>query len=1178
MYLKKLTLRGFKSFASATSLVFEPGITCIVGPNGSGKSNVVDALAWVMGEQGAKSLRGASMEDVIFAGTSSRAPLGRAEIQLTIDNSDGALPIDYSEVTISRTKFRNGSSEYAINGTACRLLDVRELLSDSGMGREMHVIASQGHLDQILAATPETRRGLIEEAAGVLKHRERKEKALRKLEATEANLHRLTDLISEIRRQLKPLGRQAEVAKRASQVQADARDARARLLADDLAQATSALAGGQVGETDLRLQRQTAEAALAQARTQEDESRSAMATADAAYRLSQETWFALSAVAERVRSVVTLAGERVRAAAALPAVEANPARDPQTLLAQAETIAAGEARLRGEIAARATALEEATAAKLAAETEAESADQAFELQSRASSARRESAARLSGQVAALRARVEAGAGRLAQLEAACGRSAAAAESAAPDLAAAQAELAAAEAAESQLASGRDQAQSRADQARAAADLWRDETQSLAQTKAGLTARAEALGLAQEARSQAAAWLASSPAVGGRVGPVASLVRVEPGYEEAVAAALGAAAEALVMADLPASVAALDLLRSGGHGRADLVVADPGGPAPAPTLSGSVRPVASLLRGDPGVLGALSHILGPAVLAESAEAARRWLEDHPEAVVVTPTGDRLTSWLVTGGSPAGQSSLQLASALAETTEELEQVSQDLARAQTSWEAAKQESAEAQSGLDQALQALRAGAGARAQSAERVSRLNQAMVLAQADADRRAEQLARARQDLDHDRAGLAETEARLATAQGSDQVAEPDPARRDQAAEAARKARSAEMEARLGLRTLEERARSLAGQAASLRQAAEAERVARAEADQRRQVLERQGAAAQAVAQAGRWLMGRVQASQQAAEQDRDEAGRAKTAAGELAERSRRQVRDLSSQLEALIDSAHREELARAQQKMRVDALAERAMAEVGLDVETLLGQYGPDQPVPLTGGDETAEPGAVPYVREEQLKRLRTAERDLQLLGKVNPLALEEFDAMQERHHFLASQLDDVKRTRTDLLGIVDEVDARVQEVFASAYADVEREFAATFARLFPGGEGRLVLTEPDQWLTTGVEVEARPAGKKVKRLSLLSGGERSLVAVCFLVALFKARPSPFYILDEVEAALDDTNLGRLLEIYDELRSTSQLLIITHQKRTMEIADTLYGITMGSDGTSTVVSQRLRED
>ncbi|MGB2838286.1 MAG: AAA family ATPase, partial [Actinomycetes bacterium] len=294
MYLKTLTLRGFKSFASSTTLRFEPGITCVVGPNGSGKSNVVDALSWVMGEQGAKSLRGGKMEDVIFAGTSGRPPLGRAEVVLTIDNTDGALPIDYTEVTISRTMFRNGGSEYAINGEPCRLLDVQELLSDSGIGREMHVIVGQGQLDSVLSATPEDRRGFIEEAAGVLKHRKRKEKALRKLDAMEANLVRLTDLTSELRRQLKPLGRLAEVARRASVVQADVRDARLRILADDLTGYRVALEQEVADENALLKLRAEAEAALATSQQREIELESAVAATLPALTDAQETWFRLS--------------------------------------------------------------------------------------------------------------------------------------------------------------------------------------------------------------------------------------------------------------------------------------------------------------------------------------------------------------------------------------------------------------------------------------------------------------------------------------------------------------------------------------------------------------------------------------------------------------------------------------------------------------------------------------------------------------------------------------------------------------------------------------------------------------------------------------------------------------------------------------------------------------------
>jgi chromosome segregation protein len=343
--------------------------------------------------------------------------------------------------------------------------------------------------------------------------------------------------------------------------------------------------------------------------------------------------------------------------------------------------------------------------------------------------------------------------------------------------------------------------------------------------------------------------------------------------------------------------------------------------------------------------------------------------------------------------------------------------------------------------------------------------------------------------------------------------------------------------------------------------------------------------AAAVLAAAEWLAAQVAASRALAETERTLAQQRRNEAEAELAATRQRSRELAKSFEGLVDSVHADELARAQQQMKIEALAEKALAELGLDADALVAEYGPDQPVPvLVGadgaplGEDDPRPEPVGYVRAEQEKRLRAAERDLAVLGKVNPLALEEFDALSERHTFLAEQLADLRKTRDDLNDIIADVDTRVQEVFAAAYADVERAFEESFSRLFPGGEGRLVLTEPGQWLTTGVEVEARPAGKKVKRLSLLSGGERSLVAVAFLVALFKARPSPFYILDEVEAALDDTNLGRLLEIYEELRANSQLLVITHQKRTMEIADALYGVTMRADGVSAVISQRLRVD
>ncbi|MDR0848526.1 MAG: chromosome segregation protein SMC [Propionibacteriaceae bacterium] len=1164
MYLKKLTLRGFKSFASATSMVFEPGITCIVGPNGSGKSNVVDALAWVMGEQGAKSLRGASMEDVIFAGTTNRAPLGRAEVQLTIDNTDGALPIDYTEVTIARTKFRNGNSEYSINGTPCRLLDVRELLSDSGIGREMHVIVGQGHLDEILSATPEIRRGFIEEAAGVLKHRERKEKALRKLDSTEANLHRLTDLISEIRRQLKPLGRQAEVAKRASTVQAELRDAKARLLADDLVQAQATLAGV-ADEVDVRERRKLAEEALVTARAEEEEARTAVGSGEAAYRAIQETWFALSGIGERVRSTVSLAQERIRNAEAVPPLDLNPSRDPETLMAQAEEASRAEEKLAQAVTERRCALEAATQARTVAEKTLAQTEEALAVRVREAASYRETAARLSGQQASLGSRLESLTSQIGQMESAL-------LVAEENVRTTQDTLSSSVVPEE--TDGEDDVAGLADVATGARerlDKAVERRREVEHGRASVAARIEAWSVAVASQQDAGASLVEAK-VAGILGPTASLMSVEPGYETAIAASLGAVAEGVAMDSVKTSAEALSWLKSADKGSACMLVAgSQASEADLPSLPKGARYAHSLVKAKPAVSGAVSKALAGVVVVEDVADGAALVAAHPELTAVTRQGDILSSWRAAGGSAPKQSLLHLTSAISAAQDELAELEQAWEVAQAEVADAEAARADADSALEEARTQAREANSARQAALAEHNVHERAASLARNDLARLTEQVEGARAARVRDEAALAQVQESLASAV---EVEQPDPSARDQAGAQAASARSAEMEARLGLRTVEERVRSLAGQADSLRKAAETERATRAEAQTRQARLIAAAERARVVAEAGQWLAERVEASVRLAETHRGEIRAASEQANERANVTHRRARELAEQLDSLVDSAHRDELARAQQKMRIDALAERAMAEVGIDVESLVANYGPDQLV------ATSDPEAelVPYVREEQLKRLRTTERDLQLLGKINPLALEEYDAMQERHNFLSGQLEDLKKTRDDLNSIVDEVDARVQEVFAAAYTDVEREFAATFARLFPGGEGRLVLTEPGEWLTTGVDVEARPAGKKVKRLSLLSGGERSLVAVCFLVSLFKARPSPFYILDEVEAALDDTNLGRLLDIYEELRRDSQLLVITHQKRTMEVADVLYGVTMGIDGTSAVVSQRLRDD
>ena len=1180
MYLKSLTLKGFKSFASSTTMQLEPGITCIVGPNGSGKSNVVDALAWVMGEQGAKSLRGGKMEDVIFAGTSGRPPLGRAEVQLTIDNSDGALPIDYAEVTISRTMFRNGGSEYAINGSGCRLLDVQELLSDSGIGREMHVIVGQGQLDSILHATPEDRRGFIEEAAGVLKHRKRKEKALRKLDATDGNLTRLADLLSEIRRQLKPLGRQAEVARQAQTVQADVRDARARLLADDLVTARTALESELADESVLLERREEVEAAIAEGRERESALEATLRDDLPRLAAAQETWFALSGLKERLRGTASLADERIRnAAGATEGDTVDSGRDPDDLEAQAERVRRQEAEIAEQVAQHRTALEAAVVAKRTAEEAAAEEDKRISGLLRAAADRREGLARLAGQVNALTSRAEAADAEIQRLTEAREEAAARAERAQRDFTALETRVAGLDAGEEGLDSEHEDAVAVLDEVDEQLARAREDAQQADRERAGLTARRDALEIGLNRKDGAGALLAATDSVDGLLGSVAALLDVQHGYETAVAAALGSAADAVVVTGSQAAVDAITHLKHDDLGRAGLLL----GGAPAadrdwPALPDGAAYAVDVVSAPADVHPALARLLERVAVVDDLPAARSLVADLPDVVAVTRDGDLLGTHFAAGGSSSQPSLIEVQAAVDEATERLAAATATTER--LGFEISRLEAArhDALKRVDVALARLHESDATLAAVAEELGQYGSQARSAKGEADRLERAIVTAREAREADLAGLADLQARLAAAEDVTDE-EPDTSERERLAEAAREARQGEMDARLALRTAEERARALHGRADSLLRAAQAERESRARAAERRERLIREGRAAQAVSVAVRVVLHELERSVMEAADERAAVEESRQGSEQELMAVRTRLRDLGREHDELVSSVHRDEMARTQQKMRIQQLEERALEELGLDADGLVADYGPTTLIPFSGevaeGEEPPEPAA--FVREEQVKRLRTAERALSMLGRVNPLALEEFSAMEERHKFLTEQLEDLKRTRKDLLDIVREVDARVEQVFTEAYADVEKAFDSTFARLFPGGEGRLVLTDPGDMLNTGIEVEARPAGKKVKRLSLLSGGERSLVAVAFLVALFKARPSPFYILDEVEAALDDTNLGRLLEIYEELRENSQLLVITHQKRTMEVGDALYGVTMRGDGVSAVISQRLRD-
>jgi len=1186
VYLKSLTLKGFKSFASPTTLRFEPGITCVVGPNGSGKSNVVDALTWVMGEQGAKTLRGGKMEDVIFAGTSSRPPLGRAEVTVTIDNSDNSLPIEYSEVSITRRMYRDGGSEYEINGNSCRLMDVQELLSDSGIGREMHVIVGQGKLSEILESRPEERRAFIEEAAGVLKHRKRKEKAVRKLEAMQANLDRLTDLTTELRRQLKPLGRQAEMARRAQAIQADLRDARLRLAADDLVTRRAEYENTNAAELELRREHEELTARLA-ARTAELEAHeSAVGNLSARADAAQQRWFALSALAERVGATVRIATERAQYLDTEPEVSTGP--DPEALEAQADEIAAQERLLLEELEEARARLEAARAELAERERAAAEAERAHLAAARAEADRREGLARLAGQVDTMRTRVESIDETVARLSVSIEEAAAKAEQAKAEFETVQGRVGELDAGEV----GLDEHHERTVAALRLADERVAELQAAERSAerqvASLRARIEALSVGLE-RKDGAAWLQENQSGTGILGTIADLLKVRPGYEVAIAAVLGAAADAVAADSAAAARAAIAALKQADAGRAAIVLGDwpqhtPAPPGPPPA---GARWALDLVDAPERLRAAVAAMLAGVVVVSDLSAALDVVAAQPRLRAVTTDGDVVSAGWVSGGSDRRPSTLEIASEVEKARAELADAERQQAELSAALAGALEEQAARQDAAEQALAALNESDAAISAIYEQLGRLGQEARTAEAEYERLVAQRAELEATRSRTVEELAELEQRLHNAQ-QEPVFDAEPVDREETLAAAEVARAAEVEARLAVRTAEERANAVRGQADSLRRAAAAEREARVRAQQAREARMHAAAVAAAVAESGRAVAQRLAAVVQIASRVRDQVAAERQERATALAAARDEVNELNTRIAALTEALHRDEVAKAQAALRIEQLEQQVLEQFGMAADDLIAEYGPHVPLPPTEqeiaeyeqakerGEQVIAPQPMPYDRATQERRAKKAERELAELGRVNPLALEEYAALEERYNFLSTQLEDVKAARKDLLDVIQEVDDRILQVFTEAYYDVEREFREVFASLFPGGEGRLLLTDPDNMLTTGIEVEARPPGKKIKRLSLLSGGEKSLTAVAMLVAIFRARPSPFYVMDEVEAALDDVNLRRLLALFEQLRERSQLIIITHQKPTMEIADALYGVTMRDDGITQVISQRLR--
>ncbi|MGV9644510.1 chromosome segregation protein SMC, partial [Streptomyces sp. NPDC003514] len=825
MHLKALTLRGFKSFASATTLRFEPGITCVVGPNGSGKSNVVDALSWVMGEQGAKSLRGGKMEDVIFAGTTGRPPLGRAEVSLTIDNSDGALPIEYAEVTITRIMFRNGGSEYQINGDTCRLLDIQELLSDSGIGREMHVIVGQGQLDSVLHADPMGRRAFIEEAAGVLKHRKRKEKALRKLDAMQANLARVQDLTEELRRQLKPLGRQAAVARRAAVIQADLRDARLRLLADDLVRLRQALSAEVADEAALKARKESAEQELRKALQREAALEDEVRRLAPRLQRAQQTWYELSQLAERVRGTISLADARVKSATSVPPEERR-GRDPEDMEREAARIREQEAELEAALEAAERALEDTVEHRAELERELAVEERRLKDVARAIADRREGLARLNGQVNAARSRAASAQAEIDRLAAARDEAQERAVAAQEEYEALKAEVDGLDAGDAELGERHEAAKRELAEAEAGLTAAREAVTAAERRRAATQARHEALAMGLRRKDGTGALLGARDRLTGLLGPAAELLTVAPGHEVALAAAFGSAADAVAVTSPAAAAEAIRLLRKQDGGRASLLLAGDPAPAPEPAPAPAGRLAADLVTGPAELMPAVRRLLRGIVVVGTLEDAEDLVYAHPELTAVTAEGDLLGAHFAHGGSAGAPSLLEVQASVDEAAAELDELAvrcEELTEAQ---HAAAERRRECAALVEELGERRRAADREKSAVAQQLGRLAGQARGAAGEAERSVAAAARAQEALDKALQDVEELAERLAVAEEMPVEEEPDTSVRDRLAADGANARQTEMEARLQVRTHEERVKGLAGRADSLDRAARAEREAR----------------------------------------------------------------------------------------------------------------------------------------------------------------------------------------------------------------------------------------------------------------------------------------------------------------------------------------------------------------
>ena len=1142
MHLKSLTLKGFKSFAQTTTLNFEPGVTAVVGPNGSGKSNVVDALAWVMGEQGVKSLRGAKMEDVIFAGTSTQAPLGRASVELVIDNADGALPIDYSEVSISRTLFRNGTSEYAINGDQCRLLDVQELLSDSGLGREMHVIVGQGQLDSILRADPLERRGLIEEAAGVLKYRRRKERSERKLEAMQGNLQRLNDLISEVGRQLKPLAKQAEVAKRAKDIGERLATVRSKLYSMQLRELDSRLQQMNASESEKRAEREILNQQLESTAGYIKELEQSLLAGDGTE--AKELVYRLEGLARRAGSTKSLLEQKIQSLQNESDLDIDTAPLTQQL-SELETEIESQKNLSSTVEAELSKLADSREQILDQIGKAQAefqqlAEQAESRRSEISSFDSESGileSKLQSkqeQLSSSLQELENTDRRLAELKAEF-------ESMTDTLGVGD---------EQTLKNAYQDAQQKKSEAQKALNDKQSAMQEVATELEATQARLSALrlGLEQTDGSKELARQSSE----NLSGFLADHLKIDAGYQSAVAAALGEISDALVAPSMKQAIKAANTLGEQQLGQALIVVVEQLSKIRGSGEIAGFQPIGNFFDGPRAIHDFLEGI----VIADSMEQAEGALENEDVKAVVTRNGELIKRNQLRAGKQSGSSKVELSTEAELAESRIEKLKKSLAELTEQIAQLEANYSVAESAEKQSLESLRALDAELAKHAEKSGRLR-----AQIEASENSiSQLRQQRSELEKQVSELTTQLADRETLRPQELSAPEKPEQLERLESELNALRTEEFEKRVELGSSKERISQLSARTSQLRAEITQAEQKMQEAQKRKAERVNQLSSSQKQLEQLPKLQSLIADSLQKAKEKAENYSAERSLLTEKLSHYRTQAEDIRNQLASSQAEVQSSEMRKHELSLSKNSLLEKISDELAISSEQLLAQNWESE--------ET----------EESLKQqLRQAKIDFAQLGQFNPMALEQLESLQQRHEYLKEQLADVEAARKDLRGIITTLDEQVREIFEAAFEDTKKAFGEIFPILFPGGTGSMELTRAEDSLEAGVEVSVRPAGKKIDKLSLLSGGERSLAAVAMLMAIFIARPSPFYVLDEVEAALDDANLGRLLEVLENLRESSQLVVITHQKRTMEIADVLYGVSMKQDGITKVVSQKLEK-